>query len=65
VGDQIETVGNDEIGITATMFNRMSLRLRASLEEIQNKNSFLKEEIAKRQISEERVLLKLNGMGLA
>jgi hypothetical protein len=58
-------VGNGEIGITAKMFNRMSLRLRASLEEIQNKNSFLKEEIAKRQISEERVLLKLNGMGLA
>jgi len=49
VGYQIETVGDDEIGITAKMFNRMSLRLHDSLQEIKNKNKFLKEEIAKRR----------------
>jgi PAS domain S-box-containing protein len=52
MGYQIETVGNDEIGIAAKMFNRMSLRLRDSLEEIKNKNNFLKKEIAKRQKAE-------------
>ncbi|WP_319522814.1 response regulator [uncultured Desulfosarcina sp.] len=56
VGYQIETVGNDEIGITAKMFNRMSLRLRDSLLEIKNKNSFLKKEIAKRREAETQLV---------
>jgi len=56
VGYQIEAVGNDEIGITAKMFNRMSLRLRDSLQEIKSKNKFLKEEIAKRQEAETQLV---------
>jgi PAS domain S-box-containing protein len=56
VGYQIEAVGNDEIGITAKMFNRMSLRLRDSLQEIKSKNKFLKEEIGKRQEAETQLV---------
>jgi len=56
VGYQIEAVGNDELGITAKMFNRMSLRLHDSLEEIKSKNNFLKKEVAKRQEAETQLV---------
>ncbi|BBO76851.1 hypothetical protein DSCW_42680 [Desulfosarcina widdelii] len=56
VGYQIESVADDEIGITAKMFNRMSLRLRDSLEEIKNKNKYLKKEITKRREAETQLV---------